>query len=56
MLKYIVTGKLYLDSTSKRTVILCGSFDTIQEASAYLAGCSLEEPGEEYTLGVVDVQ
>ncbi len=34
---YRITLKLYIDSTSRRTAVAAGSFDTLAEALAYVA-------------------
>jgi hypothetical protein len=50
---YTVTAKLYLDSANRRTTILCGTFDTVAAAAAFVAGND-PIPGEEFTIGSFD--
>lgn len=53
---YEVRGKLFIDSTERRTFIVMGTFDTLAEATSWLADEYADDtprvlnPGEELTI------
>jgi hypothetical protein len=51
-----VTGKLYLDTFSRRTIVTLGKFDTMAEALAFIANDyrDWQVAGEEITLTTTD--
>lgn len=54
--RYEVRGKLYVESTTRRTSVIMGSLPTLAEAAAYLAAqyTDMMVGGEELTIAMVE--